>query len=53
VNRVFGAWVTNPPGQTVTIYDNAGIVISSLHLAASSGNIKAGFQVSLQQGYFS
>jgi len=30
----------------MTIYDIPGIVNSSLHLAASPGNIKAGFQVS-------
>jgi len=40
VNRVLDAWVTNPPGHTVTIYDFTDVVNSSLHLAASSGNIK-------------
>jgi hypothetical protein len=30
----------------MTIYDIPGIFNSSLHLAASPGNIKAGFQVS-------
>jgi hypothetical protein len=29
----------------MTIYDDPGIVNSSLHLAASPGNITAGFQV--------
>jgi hypothetical protein len=40
------AWVTNHPVHTLTIYDIPGIVNSSLHLAASPGNIKAGFRVS-------
>ena len=38
--------VTNHPCHTITMYDISGIVNSSLHLAASPGNIKAGFQVS-------
>lgn len=46
VNRACDAWVTNHPGQTMTIYDIPGIVNSSLHLAVSPGNIKSGFQVS-------
>jgi len=45
VNRACGAWVTNHPGHTMTIYDIPGIVNSSLHLAASPGNIKAGFHL--------
>jgi hypothetical protein len=45
VNRACGAWVTNHPGHTMTIYDIPGIVNSSLHLAAYPGNIKAGFQL--------
>jgi hypothetical protein len=46
VNRAYDAWVTNHPGQTMTIYDLPGIVNSSLHLAASPVNIKSGFEVS-------
>jgi len=44
VNRACGAWVTNHPGHKMTIYDILVIVISSLHLASSSGTIKVGFQ---------
>jgi L-ascorbate metabolism protein UlaG (beta-lactamase superfamily) len=44
VNRACDAWVTNHPGHTMTIYDIPCIVKSSLHLAASLWNIKAGFR---------
>lgn len=46
VNRACDAWLANHPGHTMTIYDIPGIVNSSLHLAASPGNIKADLQVS-------
>ena len=39
-------WVTKHPGHTMTIYDISDIVNLSLHVAASPGHIKAGFQVS-------
>jgi hypothetical protein len=39
------AWVTNQPGQMMAIYDLPGIINTSLHLAATPANIKAGFKV--------
>jgi hypothetical protein len=45
INRACDAWVTNQPGQTMTIYDLPGIINTSLHLAATPANIKAGFKV--------
>jgi hypothetical protein len=38
-------WITNHPGQTMTVYGLPGIVNSSLHLAATSANITAEFKV--------
>lgn len=46
INSACDAWVTNHPGQTMTIYDVPGIINQTIHLAASPANIKAGFQVS-------
>ena len=43
VNRACDAWITNHPGQTMTIYDLPGIVNMSLNSAATPANIKAGF----------
>jgi hypothetical protein len=43
VNRAFDAWITNHPGQTMTIYDLTVIVNMSLNSAATPANIKAGF----------
>ena len=45
LNRACGAWVTKLPGHMKIIYDIPVIVNSSLHLAASTENVKAGFQV--------
>jgi hypothetical protein len=45
-NRACDAWVTNHLGYTKIIYDIPCIVNLSLHLTASPGHIKAGFQVS-------
>ena len=46
VNRACDAWLANHPGHTITIYAIPGTANSSLHLAASPGNIKADLQVS-------
>jgi hypothetical protein len=43
VNRACDAWITNHPGQTVTIYDLPGTVNISLNFTATPANIKAGF----------
>jgi hypothetical protein len=43
VNRACDAWITNHPGQKMTIYDLPGIVNMSLNSAATPANIKAGF----------
>jgi hypothetical protein len=43
VNRACDAWITNDPGQTMTIYDLSGIVNMSLNSATTPANIKAGF----------
>jgi len=45
VNRACDAWVTNHPDHSMTTHNILFIVISSLHFAASPGNIKVGFQV--------
>lgn len=43
VNRACDAWITNHPGQTMTIYDLPGVINMSLDSAATPANIKAGF----------
>jgi hypothetical protein len=43
VNRACDAWITNHPGQTMTIYDLPGIVNMRINSAATPANIKAGF----------
>jgi hypothetical protein len=45
VNRACDVWITNHPGQMMTIYDLPGIVNMSLNFAATPANIKAGFLV--------
>jgi hypothetical protein len=43
VIRACDAWITNHPGQTMTIYDLPGIVNISVNSIATPANIKAGF----------
>jgi hypothetical protein len=43
VNRACDAWITNHPGQTMTIYDLPGFINMSLDSTATPANIKTGF----------
>lgn len=46
VNSACDSWIANHPGATMTIYDIPTIVRTTLPLAATTNDIKAGFQVS-------
>jgi hypothetical protein len=45
INRACDAWITNQPRQKMAVYDLLGIINTSLHLAATLANTKAGFKV--------
>lgn len=44
VNTACDSWMTNHPGQTMTIYDIPGIISQALPLAANPSNIINGFK---------